>query len=90
MAFVGMDTDLAQSQLGRLQSQGIDQIQQAITALNGLLGEIANNWKGTDSATFHSNWQSGPAQQLNTIHQTLVDFHAQFNRNIQEQVETSS
>ncbi len=90
MAFVGMDTDLAQTQLGRLQTQGIDQIQTAITALNSLLGDIANNWKGTDSSTFHSNWQSGPAQQLNTIHQTLVDFHSQFNKNIQEQITTSA
>mgnify|MGYP000932945047 CR=1 FL=1 len=90
MAFVGMDTDLAQTQLTRLQTQGIDQIQNAITTLNSLLGDIAGNWKGADSAAFHSNWQSGPAVQLNNILQALTHFHGEFNKNIQEQIATSS
>ena len=50
---MGMDTDLASTQLSQLQNQGIDAVQTVMQSLDSLLGEIANNWKGSDSATFH-------------------------------------
>ena len=90
MALVGMDTDLARNQHSQLQSRGIDPIEQAATALTSLLNEIASNWKGNDSTTFHQDWQAGPAHQLQTIIQQLRQFHTNFQRNIEEQEATSS
>lgn len=90
MAFEGMDTDLAGTQLSTLQTQGVDAVQTVISSMNSLIGEIANNWKGPDASNFHNDWQSSLSSQLNNVHQALIAFHQHFNANIQQQVQASS
>lgn len=90
MAFEGMDTDLAGVQLSTLQTQGVDVVQNAITQLNGLIGQIADNWKGPDATNFHHEWQSNLSSQLNNVHQALIQFHTTFNHNIQQQIQASA
>lgn len=90
MALVGMDTDLAQSQLSQLQNQGVDAVHAVITQLDALLGQIADNWKGQDSTSFHSDWNGNLKTQLANIQTQLADFHTKFNQNIQDQVATSA
>lgn len=90
MAFVGMDTDLATSQAATLNSQGVDGVQALISQLDSLVAQISDNWKGTDSANFASEWTSSHRTNLMNVHSALVDFHTRFNQNIQEQIATSA
>lgn len=90
MALVGMDTDLAQTQHSSLTTQGIDAIQNILTSLDGLLGQIADNWKGNDSVNFHQEYQTTHRTQLNTLHQELTAFAQKFNQNIQDQINVSA
>lgn len=90
MALVGMDTDLAQTQLTQLQNQGVDALQQMIGQLDALIGQIEGNWKGADASNFNSEWNSNIKTMLNNVHTQLADFHTKFNSNIQAQVQTSA
>lgn len=90
MAFEGMDTDLAGTQLSTLQTQGVDVVQNAITQLNHLIAQIADNWKGPDATHFHQEWQGNVSSQLNNVHQALTQFHTTFNQNIQQQIQASA
>jgi uncharacterized protein YukE len=90
MALVGMDTDLAHSQLSQLQHQGIDAIQAVMGQLDALLGQIVDNWKGQDALNFHNEYNSSLRTQLNNIHTALSEFASVFNQNISDQIATSS
>jgi uncharacterized protein YukE len=90
MALVGMDTDLATTQAQQLSTQGVDAIQNLISTLEGLVGQISANWKGTDASNFHNEWSSTHRAQLQQVHTALSDFHTTFTRNIQEQIHTSA
>lgn len=90
MALVGMDIELAQSQLSQLQNQGVDAVQQLIAQLDGLVNQIESNWKGSDATNFHSEWNGNLKSALNNVHTQLADFHTKFNQNIQDQAATSS
>lgn len=90
MAFVGMDTDLATTQATSLQTQGSDALTTLIGQLDSLLGQIAENWKGTDSGNFHNEWLTSHRVQLTNVQTALSTFKQTFDRNIQDQVATSS
>jgi uncharacterized protein YukE len=90
MAFIGMDVDAATGHAQTLQNQGVDAIQSIITALDGLLPQIMDAWKGTDATSFDSDWNSSHKPNLSNIHSALVEFHTKLTQNIQQQTETSA
>jgi uncharacterized protein YukE len=90
MAFEGMDTDLGQSQASQLQSQGVDALQQLISQVGSLVGQIESNWKGPDATNFQNEWSSTLQSQLNNVHTALTTFHTTFTNNINQQISASA
>jgi uncharacterized protein YukE len=90
MAFIGMDVEAATGNAQTLQSQGVDAIQNVISALDGLVPQLMSNWRGTDATGFESDWNSTHKPNLSTVHQALLEFHTKLTQNIQAQTETSA
>jgi uncharacterized protein YukE len=90
MAFIGMDVDAATGYASTLQSQGVDAVQSVISALDSLLPQLMDAWKGTDATSFDSDWNSTHKPNLTSVHTALVDFHTKLTQNISQQTETSA
>lgn len=60
------------------QQPGVDGVQALISQLDSLVAQISDNWKGTDSANFASEWTSSHRTNLMNVHSALVDFHTRF------------
>ncbi len=57
MSFTGMDIEQVESIAGQLKQQA-DQINNVITAINSLVGQLPAIWHGKDATEFVSWWDS--------------------------------
>lgn len=71
MAFEGMDVDQVNSIGNQLKSQG-DAIDQVISAINGLVGQLPGIWQGKDATEFESWWNT---QHKPALHNASVAIH---------------
>ena len=84
MAFEGMDPDQIEA-LGRRLHGEAASLNGIIQRLDGLVGNMAQNWLGADSTRFQSTYHQQYRQQLNHATQQLEQLGSAALRNANEQ-----
>lgn len=70
MAMLGMDPDVVEN-IGNQMKNQATQVQQVMSAVDGLVSQAEANWKGTDSDQFRDTWMSQYKPVLNQMFTAL-------------------
>jgi uncharacterized protein YukE len=89
MSLVGMDVDVVKG-IGRDLHTQAQAIQTSINAINKLLDNAKQNWKGKDSDHFEQLWHGQYQGQLRKIQSDIEDLGKAAVKNAGEQERTSS
>ncbi len=84
----GMDPDQVEQLGGRINSEA-QNLQALMTKLDGLVQSMQNNWKGTDSDRFATEYTGQYRGQINAAVQQLEALSQTAIRNANEQRQTS-
>ena len=89
MPLVGMDVDVVKG-IGRDLGTQATAIQTSITAINKLLAQAKDNWKGKDSDQFEQLWNGQYQAQMKKIHQDIDALGKAATKNANAQETTSN
>jgi WXG100 family type VII secretion target len=84
-----MDVEACTAHASNLSTQN-GNLQQVISGIESIVSQLVNDWRGTDSNKFHSEWNSTHKTNLMNIHNALNDFHTKLNQNIADQTNVSN
>jgi|EndMetStandDraft_8_1072994.scaffolds.fasta_scaffold209637_2 uncharacterized protein YukE len=73
MSMMGMDPDQIEN-IGRQVQHQAQAVQQVMTAVDGLISQAEQAWKGQDADQFRDKWNSSFKTVLNNLHTELDQF----------------